>query len=48
MNVYNSIYPMSDMPKITALRIIQLLPRTTPLANNPRIGFGDQKSARMV
>ena len=32
--------------KITHLRIMQLLPKTTPIANNPRIGFGDQKSAR--
>jgi len=24
------------------------LPKTTPIANNPKIGFGDQKSARMV
>ena len=48
MNVYNSIYPMTEQPKITALRIIQLLPKTTPIANSPRIGFGDQKSARMV
>jgi hypothetical protein len=48
INVYDSIYPMKDLPKITALRVIQLLPKTTPIANNPKIGFGDQKSARMV
>ena len=48
INVYDSIYPMTNLPKIVALRIIQLLPKTTPIANNPRIGFGDQKSARMV
>ena len=48
INVYDSIYPMSDLPKIAALRVVQLLPKTTPIANNPRIGFGDQKSARMV
>jgi hypothetical protein len=48
INVYNSIYPLEELPKITALRIIQLLPKTTPIANSPRIGFGDQKSARMV
>ncbi len=48
INVYDSIYPMTNLPKIVALRIIQLLPKTTPFANNPRIGFGDQKSARMV
>jgi hypothetical protein len=48
INVYDSIYPMKDLPKIAALRVIQLLPKTTPIANSPRIGFGDQKSARMV
>jgi len=48
INVYDSIYPLKDLPKITSLRVIQLLPKTTPIANNPRIGFGDQKSARMV
>jgi len=48
INVYDSIYPMTDLPKITSLRVIQLLPKTTPFANQPFIGFGDQKSARMV
>ncbi|MEI7901845.1 MAG: NPCBM/NEW2 domain-containing protein [bacterium] len=48
INVYDSIYPMTNLPRIVSLRIIQLLPKTTPFANNPRIGFGDQKSARMV
>ena len=48
INVYDSIYPMKDLPKISALRVVQLLPKTTPFANNPRIGYGDQKSARMV
>jgi len=48
INVYDSIYPMTDLPKITALRIVELLPKTTPIANSPRIGFGDQKSARIV
>ncbi len=47
-NVYDSLYPFPDGVKITHLRLIQLLPKTTPHANNPRIGFGDQKSARMV
>ncbi|HEY3325248.1 MAG TPA: NPCBM/NEW2 domain-containing protein [Planctomycetota bacterium] len=48
INVYDSVYPMPADTKITHLRIMQLLPKTTPIANNPRIGFGDQKSARMV
>jgi hypothetical protein len=48
INVYDSLYPMTNLPPITSLRIIQLLPKTTPNADNPRIGFGRQKSARMV
>jgi cytochrome c553 len=48
MDVNESLYQMPKDVKITQLRIIQLLPKTTPFANNPRIGFGDQKSARMV
>jgi len=48
INVYDSLYPMTNLPKIVALRVIQLLPKTTPYANQPFIGVGDQKSARMV
>jgi hypothetical protein len=48
VNVNDSLYPMPKETKITHLRIVQLLPKTTPIANSPRIGFGDQKSARMV
>ncbi|MGD0090684.1 MAG: NPCBM/NEW2 domain-containing protein [Planctomycetota bacterium] len=48
INVYDSLYAMPKDAKITNLRVMQLLPKTTPYANNPQIGFGDQKSARMV
>ena len=48
INVYNSLYPMPPESRITALRVIQLLPKTTPYSSYPRIGFGEQKSARMV
>ena len=47
-NVYESMRPWPTGVKITQLRIMQLLPKTTPSADNPRIGFGHQKSARMV
>lgn len=47
-NVYESTLPMPEGVKITHLRIMQLLPKTTPIAHNPAIGFGNQKSARMV
>lgn len=48
MNVYNSKYPFPEGIQITALRIIQLLPKTTPYADKPRIGYGDQKGARAI
>jgi hypothetical protein len=48
VNVYNSMLPLPKDVKITRLRIVQLLPKTTWYANGPRIGFGDQKGARMV
>jgi hypothetical protein len=47
-NVYHSRFPFPAGTRITALRIIQLLPKTTPYANNPAIGYGLQKSARVV
>ena len=48
INVYNSVLPMPKDTPIVALRIIQLLPKTTPYANRPAIGHGLQKSARAV
>ena len=48
IDAYESIYPMSALSKIAALRIIQVLPKTTPNWRNPQIGCGSQKSARMV
>ena len=48
VNVYDSVLPWPADTKITTLRIVQLLPKTTPHANNPRIGYGDQKGARAI
>ena len=48
VNVYQSRYPLPEDAKIKALRIIQLLPKTTPYADNPRIGYGAQKGARAI
>ena len=48
MNVYESLKPWPAGTKIKSLRIVQVLPKTTPSANSPRIGFGDQKNARSV
>lgn len=48
INVYNSLKPFPDGTTIKALRIIQVLPKTTPLINEPRIGYGNEKGARAV
>jgi hydrazine synthase alpha subunit-like protein len=47
-NVYDSDFQWPDEMKIEALRIIQLLPKTTPAPNNPRIGVANQTNARAV
>ncbi len=48
VNVYDSLNKLPEGTEIKKLRIVQLLPKTTPPANYPRIGYGDQKGARMV
>jgi hypothetical protein len=48
INVYNSLKPFPEGTIIKALRIIQVLPKTTPLINEPRIGYGNEKGARAV
>lgn len=47
-NVYNSDFPWPEGTKIDALRIIQVLPKTTPPPNQPRIGIANQTNARAV
>ena len=48
INVYNSRRPFPESTKIKALRIWQVLPKTTPQADHPRIGMGSQKGAKLV
>jgi hypothetical protein len=48
MNVYDSLKPWPKDAEITALRILEVLPKSTPYANVPKIGHGEQKGARMV
>jgi len=48
VNVYDSLLPFPEGTVITALRVIQVLPKTTPLINEPRIGYGNEKGARAV
>ena len=48
INVYNSREPFPEGITIKALRIIQVLPKTTPLIDEPKIGYGSEKGARAV
>jgi len=48
VNVYDSLKPFPEGTKITAMRIIQVLPKTTPLIDEPKISFGSEKGARAV
>ena len=48
MNIYESRHAWPEGTKITALRIIQILPKSTPGRNNPAIGYGTEKNARAV
>jgi hypothetical protein len=47
-NIYDSDFPWPRGTRIAALRIIQLLPKTTPPPNEPRIGVANQTNARAV
>jgi len=48
LNVYDSTLPFPEGARIRALRIIEVLPKVTPNADDPAIGYGSQKGARRV
>jgi len=48
MNMYRSRHAWPEGTKIKALRIVQILPKSTPGRNNPAIGYGTEKNARAV
>ena len=48
MNIYESRHAWPENTKVTALRVIQILPKSTPGRNNPAIGYGTEKNARAV
>ena len=48
VNVYDSTAPWPEGTKIVALRIVQVLPKSTWHHHQPRIGYGLEKSARAV
>ncbi|MBI5834258.1 MAG: hypothetical protein HZB16_18340, partial [Armatimonadetes bacterium] len=47
-NVYQSRHAWPKDTLIKALRIVQILPKSTPGRNNPAIGYGTEKNARLV
>jgi hypothetical protein len=48
MNVYDAKLPWPEGTPIKALRIVQLFPKTTRIANDPNIGIGNQSLGRGV
>ena len=48
LNVYDSDFQWPEGTKVKALRIIQLLPKSTAPPNRPRIGVANQTNARAV
>jgi hypothetical protein len=48
MNVYDGDFAWPADTRITALRVIQVLPKTTPPADQPRIGVATETNARAV
>ncbi len=47
-NVYDTDLPLPEGVKIRAVRVLQVVQKSFPLHNNPRIGYGIDKGARAV
>jgi len=48
MNVYESDFQWPEGTRITHLRVLQILPKSVPSRNTPRIGVAEQTNARAV
>ena len=48
MNVYDSDFQWPEGTRITHLRVLQILPKSVPSRNTPRIGVAEQTNARAV
>ena len=48
VNVYDSDFPWPEGTEITHLRVLQILPKSIPTRNTPRIGIAEQTNARAV
>jgi hypothetical protein len=47
-DVSRSHFPLPEGRPIRSLRIFQVLPKTTPVANEPRLGYANAEGARML
>lgn len=47
-NIYETRRTWPENTRITALRIVQVLPKSTPGRDNPKIGYSTEKNARVV
>jgi hypothetical protein len=48
INVYDSLRPYPEGVKVTHLRIWQIIPKTTPIRDNPPVGLGTWQCAKAV
>jgi len=48
MNLYDSDFAWPEDVKIAALRVLQILPKSSPRRNVPKIGVAEQSNARAV
>ncbi|MGB2823982.1 MAG: hypothetical protein WBF17_23585, partial [Phycisphaerae bacterium] len=48
MNVYDGLLPLPEGTVLKQLRIVQVLPKSSPIHNVPFIGYGREKGARAV
>jgi hypothetical protein len=48
MNVYDSLIPFDENVRIEKLRIVQVLPKTTPNNANPRVSYFINRNTRQV
>ncbi len=48
LNIYDSDFTWPEQVTISALRILQILPKSVPRRNTPKIGVAEQSNARAV
>lgn len=47
-NIYDSDFAWPEDARVTSLRVLQILPKSTPRRNVPKIGVAEQSNARAV